>query len=101
MDIDTLVLCPRSEKAEEKEQVLQAVCGVLAFLIVVTLTKLLYDYWNYRKRGKLPWIVNRMAQFIYFDTEETLVTIGTIFFCFERENYRQCKVFVMFLKQKI
>ena len=60
MEIDTLVLCPRSEKAEEKEQVLQAVCGVLALLIIITLTKLLYDYWNYRKRGKLPWIVYRM-----------------------------------------
>jgi len=60
MDIDSSILCPRSEKAEEKERVLQAVCGVLAFLIVVTLSKLLYDYWNYTKRGKLPWIVYRM-----------------------------------------
>eukprot|EP00092_Neocalanus_flemingeri_P075585 GFUD01093643.1.p1 GENE.GFUD01093643.1~~GFUD01093643.1.p1 ORF type:complete len:288 (-),score=62.38 GFUD01093643.1:267-1130(-) len=60
MDIDSSVLCPRSEVAEEKERVLQAVCGVLALLIVITLTKLLYDYWNYRKRGKLPWIVYRM-----------------------------------------
>jgi len=60
MDIDSSVLCPRSEKAEQKEQVLQAVCAVLAILIIITFTKLLYDYWNYRKRGKLPWIVYRM-----------------------------------------
>lgn len=60
MEIDSSILCPRSEKAEEKERILQAVCGVLAFLIVVTLSKLLYDYWNYTKRGKLPWIVYRM-----------------------------------------
>ena len=55
MDIDSSVLYPRSEKADEKERVLQAVCGVLASLIVITLSKLLYDYWNYTKRGKLPW----------------------------------------------
>jgi len=60
MDIDSSILCPPSEKAEEKERVLQAVCGVLSFLIVITLSKLLYDYWNYTKRGKLPWIVYRM-----------------------------------------
>jgi len=60
IDIDSSILCPPSEKAEEKERVLQAVCGVLAFLIIVTLSKLLYDYWNYTKRGKLPWIVYRM-----------------------------------------
>ena len=60
MDIDSSVLCPRSEKAEQKEQVFQAVCAVLAILIIITFTKLLYDYWNYRKRGKLPWIVYRM-----------------------------------------
>ena len=58
--IDSSVLCPRSARAEEREQVLQAVCGVLACLILATLAKLLYDYWNYRNRGKLPWIVYRM-----------------------------------------
>ena len=39
---------------------LKALCGILACLITITITKLLYDYWNYRKRGKLPWIVYRM-----------------------------------------
>ena len=57
MDIDSSLLCPRLEQMEEKEEVLQAVCVVLTILIVITLTKLLYDYWNYTKRGKLPWIV--------------------------------------------
>ena len=60
MDIDSSLLCPRSEQREEKEEVLQAVCLVLTILIVITLTKLLYDYWNYTKQGKLPWIVYRM-----------------------------------------
>ena len=60
MEVDSNILCPCSEKADGKELILQAVCGVLAFLIVVTLSKLLYDYLNYTKLGKLPWIVYRM-----------------------------------------
>lgn len=54
------MLCPRSEKAEGREAVLRALCGVLTCLIILTISKLLYDYWNYRQRGKLPWIVYRM-----------------------------------------
>ena len=38
----------------------QIVCVILACLIILILTKLLYDYWHYRRRGKLPWIVYRM-----------------------------------------
>lgn len=59
-EVSSSILCPRSEKSEEREAILKALCGILAFLILVTITKLLYDYWNYRKRGKLPWIVYRM-----------------------------------------
>jgi len=59
-EISSSILCPRSEKSEERESVLKVLCGILAFLIIITMTKLLYDYWNYRKRGKLPWIVYRM-----------------------------------------
>ena len=60
VDISSSVLCPRSEKAEGREAVLRALCGALTFLIILTISKLLYDYWNYRQRGKLPWIVYRM-----------------------------------------
>ena len=56
VDISSSVLCPRSEKAEGREAVLRA----LTFLIILTISKLLYNYWNYRHRGKLPWIVYRM-----------------------------------------
>jgi len=60
LDVSYSVLCPRSQKAEERELVLKVVCGILTFLIILTISKLLYDYWNYRQRGKLPWIVYRM-----------------------------------------
>ena len=58
--ISSSVLCPRSEKAEGKEAVMRVLCGVLTFLLILIISKLLYDYWNYRQRGKLPWIVYRM-----------------------------------------
>ena len=57
---DEEMIILRKQLSEEREAVLKALCGILAFLILVTITKLLYDYWNYRKRGKLPWIVYRM-----------------------------------------
>jgi hypothetical protein len=59
-EVDHALLCPPSEKAEKQELALKIVCVVLASLIVMILTKLLYDYWQYRHRGKLPWIVYRM-----------------------------------------
>ena len=47
-------------RAAEREIILKIVCGILSCLIIITISKLLYDYWNYRQRGKLPWIVYRM-----------------------------------------
>ena len=46
-----------SLKRSEK-MVLRAPCGVLTCLIILTISKLLYDNWNYhyQQRGKLPWI---------------------------------------------
>lgn len=33
---------------------------ILAILIILIVTKLIYDYYHYRKSGKLPWIVAKM-----------------------------------------
>jgi len=59
-EVDQALLCPPSEKEEQKQMVMKAICVVLATLIVVIMTKLLYDWWEYRTRGKLPCIVYRM-----------------------------------------
>ena len=59
-EVDHALLCPPSEKEEQKQMVMKAICVVLATLIVVIMTKLLYDWWEYRTRGKLPCIVYRM-----------------------------------------
>jgi len=59
-EVEHALLCPPSKKVEQEELALKAVCVVLASLIIIILTKLLYDYWQYRHRGKLPWIVYRM-----------------------------------------
>ncbi|PSN36318.1 Protein singed wings 2 [Blattella germanica] len=34
--------------------------GILASLIVLVVGKLMYDYWSFKKTGKLPWIVAKM-----------------------------------------
>jgi len=59
-EVDHALLCPPPPTAQQQELVLKAVCVVLASLIIIILTKLLYDYWQYRHRGKLPWIVYKM-----------------------------------------
>lgn len=33
---------------------------ILALLIVLVLGKLCYDYWTFKRTGKLPWIVAKM-----------------------------------------
>lgn len=47
---------------EEESSVnpLDILSGVLATLIVLVLGKLIYDYWTFKKTGKLPWIVAKM-----------------------------------------
>jgi hypothetical protein len=37
-----------------REQVLQVLCVTLALLILVVVSRLLYDYWHYRSRGRDP-----------------------------------------------
>lgn len=41
-------------------QPLDLLNGVLATLIVLVLGKLAYDYYHYRKSGRLPWIVTKL-----------------------------------------
>ena len=36
---------------------MQLLCVLLAMLNMFVLTKLLYDYWQYKSKGKLPRIV--------------------------------------------
>lgn len=59
-DVDPQVLCPPSDKGAKRELVLRIVCVSLALLIVIVLTKLVYDYWRYKRQGTLPWIVYKM-----------------------------------------
>jgi hypothetical protein len=59
-EVDHALLCPPSEKVEQQELALKILCVVLAALIILILAKLLYDWYHYRHRGKLPWIVYRM-----------------------------------------
>ncbi|KAJ8975667.1 hypothetical protein NQ317_003166 [Molorchus minor] len=48
---------PTEYSAQEALDLLNA---VLAFLIVFILSKLAYDYYNFKKTGKLPWIITKM-----------------------------------------
>nr|CAD7457181.1 unnamed protein product [Timema tahoe] len=41
-------------------QPLDLLNGVLASLIILVVGKLGYDYWNFKKTGKVPWIVTKM-----------------------------------------
>jgi len=59
-DVDPHVLCPPSDEGARRELVLQLVCCLLGICIVLVLSKLLYDYWQYKNKGKLPWIVLKM-----------------------------------------
>ena len=54
------VLCPPESNGEVEELFLRLLCLVLAILIVAVLSKLAYDYWVYRTRGQLPWLVLKM-----------------------------------------
>lgn len=44
---------------EYKVQPLDLLNGVLATLIILILSKLGYDYYHYRKSGRLPWIASK------------------------------------------
>ena len=59
-DLSPDLLCPPETTGETQELILQMLCVIFAFLIVVVLTKFTWDYYIYRTRGQLPWIVLKM-----------------------------------------
>ncbi|ODM93661.1 Protein halfway [Orchesella cincta] len=48
------------DNGAELLNVLDMVSIVLAILIIVVIAKVYYDYWNFKTKGKLPWIVSKM-----------------------------------------
>lgn len=48
------------EPSQYLVQPLHLLNAVLAALIVLVLGKLAFDYWSFKKTGKLPWIVAKM-----------------------------------------
>lgn len=45
---------------EKRMQALDLLNGILGSLIVLVLGKLAFDYYHYRKSGRLPWIVTKL-----------------------------------------
>jgi len=60
MSIKPMVLCPPEDDGSLQEAGLQVLCVVFSLCIILVLARLLYDYWLYKNRGKLPWIVLKM-----------------------------------------
>jgi hypothetical protein len=48
------------EPSEYLIQPLDLLNGILASLIILVIGKLIYDYWSFKKTGKLPWLVAKM-----------------------------------------
>ncbi|CAB4054694.1 unnamed protein product [Lepeophtheirus salmonis] len=60
MSLNPQILCAPAPSGEVQETFLKLLCVLLAILIVIVFTKLGYDYWVYRTRGQLPWLVLKM-----------------------------------------
>jgi len=56
VDINPEVLCPPTSNGEYQEILLQMLCVFLALMIVLVISKLIYDIRMYRTRGQLPWL---------------------------------------------
>ena len=41
-------------------EILDLVSITLALLLIVIICKVYYDYWNYKRNGRLPWLVSKM-----------------------------------------
>lgn len=48
------------DNGTELLNILDMVSIVLACLIVAVIAKVYYDYYNFKTKGKLPWIVSKM-----------------------------------------
>jgi len=57
-ELDFSILCPPSPEGRKKEQILQVVCVMLAVFNIIVFSKLLFDYRQYKNKGKLPRIVH-------------------------------------------
>lgn len=57
-DVSRAALC--REHAPSPVQPLDLLNAALAALILLILGKLAYDYWHFKRTGKLPWIVTKM-----------------------------------------
>ncbi len=51
--------CKRDEVSQMIE-LLDLLSIFLALLIILVITKVMYDYWNFKKYGKVPWLVSKM-----------------------------------------
>jgi len=56
--LDPDLLCPVSLEGQQKELFMQLLCVALALVNIMVVSKLLYDYYQYKHKGKLPRIVH-------------------------------------------
>jgi len=56
--LDPELLCPVSLEGQQKELFMQLLCVALALVNIMVVSKLLYDYYQYKHKGKLPRIVH-------------------------------------------
>jgi hypothetical protein len=45
---------------EQLVDILDILSIILALAILFVIGKVYYDYWNYKHKGKLPWLVRKM-----------------------------------------
>jgi len=48
------------DEASQMIELLDYLSIFLAFLILLVISKVLYDYWNFKQYGTVPWIVRKM-----------------------------------------
>eukprot|EP00096_Caligus_rogercresseyi_P007072 TRINITY_DN2441_c0_g1_i1.p1 TRINITY_DN2441_c0_g1~~TRINITY_DN2441_c0_g1_i1.p1 ORF type:complete len:502 (-),score=79.63 TRINITY_DN2441_c0_g1_i1:100-1605(-) len=60
MSLNPQILCAPTPSGEIQETFLKLLCVLFSILIVIVFAKLGYDYWVYRTRGQLPWLVLKM-----------------------------------------
>ena len=53
-ELNPEILCPPESNGEGLELALQILCVIMALLIAILVFNLSYDYYFYRKTGKLP-----------------------------------------------
>ena len=56
--LDPVLLCPVSREGSLRELLMQLLCVLLAVVNVLVFSRLGYDYYQYKQRGKLPNILH-------------------------------------------